>query len=69
MIGMGVVELGGGRHMLPDKIDFSVSFSEFCYKGERVLIGKPFAFVHAKILGQTDFVLNQLLKYIHIGPN
>ena len=69
LIGMGVVELGGGRLMSTDKIDYSVGFSDFCHIGDKVDTDKPIAFIHAKTQQQADEISKQMLNHIHISSN
>ena len=67
LIGLGVVDLGGGRRMATDKIDYSVGFSEFCHIGDQVELDKPIAFVHASSKKQADAATAELLKNIKIS--
>lgn len=66
LIGMGVVELGGGRRMATDKIDYSVGFSDFCHIGDKAETDKPIAFIHAKNQQQADDISEQIKKIINI---
>jgi thymidine phosphorylase len=66
MIGMAVVELGGGRCLATDSLDYSVGFSDFCHLGDRIDIDKPIAFIHAKSQSQATEVANKVLSYISI---
>lgn len=67
MIGMAVVELGGGRRRATDTIDYSVGLSEFCHIGDRVEKDRPLAFIHAQTQAQADAVTESLKNYIHIA--
>jgi len=67
MIGMAVVELGGGRRMATHNIDYSVGFSDFCHVGDKVESDKPLAFVHAKNIQIADEISQLILKYINIS--
>ncbi len=67
MIGMGVVELGGGRRVSTDKIDYSVGMSQFCHIGDKVELDTPLAFVHANTQEQVDALTDKLQKAIVIG--
>ncbi|MCF6289346.1 MAG: thymidine phosphorylase [Proteobacteria bacterium] len=67
MIGMAVVELGGGRKVASDKIDYSVGFSQFGHIGDKVALDKPFAFVHANSQQQSDAAIKNILSSIKIG--
>ncbi|WP_112945160.1 MULTISPECIES: thymidine phosphorylase [unclassified Rhizobium] len=46
-IGMGLIDLGGGRRHPDDRIDHRVGFSDILPLGTRVERGEPIAFVHA----------------------
>jgi thymidine phosphorylase len=46
-IGMCVVELGGGRRLIEDRIDHRVGLSELRDAGETILQGEPLAVIHA----------------------
>jgi len=67
MIGMAVVELGGGRRMATDKIDYSVGFSQFSHIGDRVDSDQPMAFIHAKTKEQAGYISNAILNYVSIS--
>ena len=69
MIGMAVVELGGGRRMATDSIDYSVGFSDFCHIGDKVELDKPIAFIHAENQKQADQVSRQVIKLIQISED
>ncbi len=68
-IGMAVVELGGGRRMATDKIDYSVGFSQFCHIGDNVDKHKPIAYVHANTQQQADIAAQSLLDCIEIDSD
>lgn len=68
LIGMGVVELGGGRRLSSDSIDYSVGFSQFCHIGDKVSLEKPLAFVHASSQNEADIATTTVLKNIKIDP-
>jgi thymidine phosphorylase len=67
MIGMAVVELGGGRSLATDSIDYSVGFSHFCHLGDKVELDNPIAFIHANTKSQATDVANRVLSYISIN--
>ncbi len=69
MIGMSVVELGGGRSVATDKIDYAVGFSQFCHIGDKVELDKPLAFVHAHTQEQADLAKEKVLSYIRISQS
>ncbi len=64
LIGMAVVELGGGRKVATDKIDCSVGFSQFCHIGEMIGPDKPIGFIHAQTLNQANSVSEAIIKNI-----
>ena len=47
-VGIAVIELGGGRRLPNDRIDFSVGFSKLSEVGEEVGPNQPLALVHAR---------------------
>jgi len=49
-IGNAIIELGGGRRLLGEKLDFSVGFTRVAHIGDVVDNNRPLALVHA----QTD---------------
>ena len=69
MIGMAVVELGGGRKLSTDKIDFSVGFSDFCHIGDKVEVDKPIAYVHASTQEQAANVTHKILENIEVSDD
>ena len=65
-IGMAVVDLGGGRKVATDSIDYSVGLSDFAHIGDFVDLQTPIATIHAsseqdakeaseKLLSNIDF--------------
>ncbi len=46
-VGMAVVQLGGGRKVAADTIDYSVGLSDICRLGERIDPSQPIAMLHA----------------------
>lgn len=67
LVGLSVVELGGGRKRADDQIDPSVGFSQFCAKGQEVSPNEPLAFVHAATEAQADEASRSIVKAIKIG--
>ena len=65
-IGMAVVELGGGRMLASDTVDYSVGFSEFCHIGDKVETNRPIAYIHAKNQQQADEISAYILRQITI---
>lgn len=66
-IGIAVVELGGGRRMASDKIDFSVGLSSMCQLGQLIHAGEPLAFVHAADEAAAARVIARLQAACEIG--
>ncbi len=46
-VGMAVVQLGGGRKVAADTIDYSVGLSDICRLGDRINPSQPIAMLHA----------------------
>ena len=67
LIGLSVVDLGGGRRMASDSIDYSVGFSQFCHIGDQVETNVPLAFVHANSLEQANIAADSLVNIIQIS--
>lgn len=59
-IGMGVVDLGGGRKQLGDALDYSVGLSQISRIGDRVEPDTPLAVVHAASAEDADHMVRHL---------
>ena len=59
-IGLAVVELGGGRRMASDRIDFRVGLSGMRQLGDRLAAGDPLCFVHAADQASAERALAQV---------
>lgn len=46
-VGMAVVQLGGGRKVAADTIDYAVGFTDICRLGDRIDPSQPLAMLHA----------------------
>lgn len=46
-VGMAVVQLGGGRKVASDTIDYGVGFTDICRLGDRIDPSQPIAMLHA----------------------
>lgn len=66
-IGLGVVNLGGGRHLAEDRIDHSVGLSGFRLVGEKVNKGEPLLTIHAADESSWQMAAGELEKAIVIG--
>ncbi|MEQ9487538.1 MAG: thymidine phosphorylase [Alphaproteobacteria bacterium] len=67
LVGLAVVELGGGRKRIDDAIDTRVGFSRFCAIGEETSPDEPLAFVHAATEAQAEAASTVITKAIKIG--
>jgi thymidine phosphorylase len=67
LIGLGVVDLGGGRRMASDSIDYSVGFSDICHIGDTAQTDHPIAFVHANTLEQANQAAESLTNIVQIS--
>jgi len=56
-IGLLIVEMGGGRRVASDAIDFRVGLSAVRHVGDAVAAGEPLALVHAADQAQADRVI------------
>ena len=62
-IGIAIVEMGGGRARVDDRIDYSVGLTHMAQIGESVGPGQPLAIVHA----QTDAQAQQMAAKLHMA--
>jgi thymidine phosphorylase len=60
LVGLAVVELGGGRRTVEDKIDPRVGFTELAAVGETVGPERPLAMVHAATPEAAELAAAQL---------
>ncbi|WP_111563107.1 thymidine phosphorylase [Rhizobium sp.] len=68
-IGMGLIDLGGGRRHPDDRIDHRVGFSDILPLGTRVERGDPIAFVHAANDDAAEIVAAALQANYVIGDS
>ncbi len=68
-VGLAVIELGGGRRVAADKIDYSVGFSEIAGLGRMVNAEEPLAIVHALSDDAADKAAQNLQAAMRIGDN
>jgi thymidine phosphorylase len=66
-IGVAVIELGGGRRLLNDKIDHSVGLTKLLPKGARVEKGEPLAMIHARDEAHAAHAIHKLLACYEFG--
>lgn len=67
LVGLQVVELGGGRKLSSDSIDYSVGLSEVCHIGDEVTKDRPLALIHAQCEASAQKVAKNLNKIIQIS--
>lgn len=65
-IGLTVVDLGGGRRVASDTIDYAVGISDCAHIGDAVSKDQPIAFVHANTQAQADKAVESILQNIFI---
>ena len=66
-IGLGVVELGGGRRQATDTIDPRVGFTQFAQIGQQVQAGDVVAVVHAADMAAAEHAKQTLLPQLLIS--
>lgn len=66
-LGLSIVELGGGRIQLDDKIDHRVGLSRICNVGDIVTKGQPLATIHAASEADCEAAADSLLAAIKVG--
>jgi thymidine phosphorylase len=68
-VGNVVVELGGGRRLVEDELDFRVGLTEVKGLGEPVGASEPLAIVHAADADSAAAARRRLLQAIRVGGN
>ncbi|MHA3027237.1 thymidine phosphorylase [Chromohalobacter israelensis] len=66
-LGLGVVELGGGRRNAGDAIDHRVGLSRIAALGQRVEAGQPLLRLHAASRAEADAVSRRLREAFTLG--
>ncbi|MCT8467300.1 thymidine phosphorylase [Chromohalobacter canadensis] len=66
-LGLGVVELGGGRRNAGDAIDHRVGLSHIAALGQRIEIGQPLLRLHATSRAEADAVSRRLSEAFTLG--
>jgi len=66
-IGLAVIELGGGRKMASDAIDYSVGFDVLAGLGDEVGPGRPLSIVHARSEADAERAAASLRACYRIG--
>ncbi|MEL0629652.1 thymidine phosphorylase [Psychromonas aquatilis] len=67
-IGMSVVNMGGGRRVSSDSINYAVGLSELVSIGDKLDKGSPVAMVHAQTEQQFKETEKTILSAIHCTP-
>jgi thymidine phosphorylase len=68
-IGNAIIELGGGRREVGEKLDFSVGFSEFAPLGTELSKNRPLAVIHAANEADADKAEQNLLNACQTGDS
>ncbi len=66
-VGNAIIELGGGRQKVGEKLDFAVGFSDFASVGTSLEKDRPLAIVHAASEDDADLATANLLKACQTG--
>ncbi|MEC7791878.1 MAG: thymidine phosphorylase [Pseudomonadota bacterium] len=66
-LGMVVVDLGGGRKVEGDEIDYAVGLSDIVPLGTRVRKGQPMGRVHAARMGDAEAAVRSVQAAIQVG--
>ena len=66
-VGMTVVQMGGGRRVPTDTLDYSVGITDICLLGDKVVADKPIAMLHARDESSWDSAAEMLRRAISLG--
>ncbi|MDJ0794715.1 MAG: thymidine phosphorylase, partial [Woeseiaceae bacterium] len=66
-VGNAIIELGGGRREVGQKLDLSVGFSDIAPIGTELSSDRPLAVVHAASDADAEAAEKNLLQAIHLG--
>ncbi len=66
-VGNAIIELGGGRREVGQKLDLSVGFSDLAPIGTELSSDRPLAVVHAASDADAEAAEKNLLQAIHLG--
>jgi thymidine phosphorylase len=66
-VGLAVIELGGGRKVASDAIDYAVGFDELAGLGDEVGPGRPLAVVHARSEADAERAAASLRACYQVG--
>lgn len=65
--GMTVVQLGGGRSVPTDRLDYAVGITEICRLGDRIDVTRPIAIIHAQTEEQWQAAATKLCSTIELS--
>ena len=68
-VGVAVVELGGGRRVASDKIDYAVGLTDFVSLGEKIEAGQPLTIIHARTEDAADKAAQAVLQALEFGSD
>ena len=66
-VGNALIELGGGRRKVGEKLNFAVGFSEFATVGSKLDKDRPMAIIHAASDDDADIATRNLLSACQVG--
>ena len=66
-VGLSVVQLGGGRRVSSDTIDYSVGITEICKLGDQLVADAPIAMLHARDENSWNSAAEMLRQAITLG--
>lgn len=67
-LGMAVIEMGGGRRVASDSIDYAVGLTQLLGKGDRVDAKTPIARIHANSEGGFEMAAKLVRAAYRVGP-
>ncbi len=68
-IGLLLIEMGGGRRQVSDRIDHRVGLSDLHAIGTRVEAGEALAVIHAADEASAELAAKRLLQHIRLSPS
>ena len=66
-LGLTLIELGGGRKQITDKINFSVGFEKVVDVGSQVDLSTPLLILHAQAKENVDSIKKQIVECFDIS--
>ena len=68
-VGNSIIELGGGRRQVGQRLDLSVGFSEIANIGTQLDADTPLALVHAATEADAERAARSLLEAVTLGDS